>query len=47
MYRVAANDNRTFSRPSDACEYLANISKFEPFVAVMKYQAEVLRGLKL
>lgn len=47
MYRVAANDNLTFSRPSDACEYLASISRFEPFKAVMKYQAEVLRGLKL
>ena len=47
MYRVAVNDNLTFSRPSDACEYLASIGGFEPFVAVMKYQAEVLRGLKL
>lgn len=47
MYNVVVCDNLTFSRPSDACEYLASIGKFEPFVTMMKYQAEVLRGLKL
>lgn len=47
MYNVVACDRRTFVYPSDACEYLASISRFDPFVSVMKYQAQVLRGLKL